>query len=288
MSQQERYFTVPLGILRSGQSALEVLEDCVSCGIVNAGTGYREVHGKASYDALLKEATDDAVQRGWAARPPKDINLCDSAGVPVAHWEVQDLWRSALAGAKILGIQGGYRLRDVEAWLKHCGRKEVFFRMKSEWLWAALYEARMEGGDGGDNSHRPLSWREFRVLAAILSAKVNAYGFTFCGWELIQARACGFHNKLPFKQGRSTLPAHCQPLSRQMIRDTTGKLEALGFFGRCRYSTGKAGGMMAYTFRHPNREDLVTAVKQWRDRNRSLKVKTASLRASDQQAFKAD
>ena len=79
---------------------------------------------------------------------------------------------------------------------------------------------------------------------------------------MLQALSCGYHNKAALKyRERNELPDHCQPLSRYMIREGTETLEALNFYARRRYSRGKAGGLMAYSFRHPRREDLYAAIQ---------------------------
>ena len=286
MSKEDKYFTVPLAVLRSGQSGLEALEACIDCGIVNAGHGYREAHGSDRFEELLADAKEAATKKDEPVAPPKKWILSDSNGIAIPCWRANELWFAALAGCKLLNVSGGSRLHDVEVWAKHHRPGEVFFRMKGDWLWDAVRTARKDAGRQIDHVPKPISWREFRILAGILSSKVNSYDFTFCGWEIIQARACGFHTKERFNQGKATLPPHCQPLTRQMIRDGTEKLEALGFFARCRYSRGPSGGLSAYSFRHPNREDLLAAVNRWDMANQSFKSKIAAFRASDVEAFK--
>lgn len=86
--------------------------------------------------------------------------------------------------------------------------------------------------------------------------------------------------------GCTALPAHCQLLTRDMIRHDLDRLEALGFFARCRYSRGVRGGFTAYSFRHPKRQDLITAVQAWAAANASFKAKTAKHRQEDLAAFR--
>jgi len=133
--------------------------------------------------------------------------------------------------------------------------------MSSASLWAALYQARWED-DPATNPHpdRGVSWREFRILAAILSMKTNRFDFCFAGWEMIQARSCGFTTKEAFTAAAS-IPDHlAPPLTRKQIRTTCDTLEALGFYARFRMSSGKRGGLTAYSFRHEGREALGNAV----------------------------
>lgn len=160
--------------------------------------------------------------------------------------------------------------------------------MRSEWLWNAVLHARNLEGDHAHRCDKPFTWREFRIIAALLSARVNKLDFAFLGWESIQARACGFHTKALLQAARAagTLPAHAQPLTRDMIRHDLDKLEALGFFARVRYATGPRGGFTAYSFRHPKRTDLITAVQQWAAANAKFKTKAAANRKADLAAFR--
>jgi hypothetical protein len=285
VSTGDNYFTAPLAALRSGSSALEALETVLACGIVNAGIGYRETKGADAFEALHEEACEHAETQGLPTKPPPRFTLKDYDGESMTRELSAEAWQAAHAGAKLLGITGGSRATDAQKWATHHRLGQVFFRIKGEWLWNAVRNARREAGREVTQDYKPLSWREFRILAALLSAKVNSYQFSFLGWQSVQARACGFHAKELFNQGTDALPAHCAPLTRQMLRDDCDKLEALGFFARCRYSKGKAGGLMAYSFRHPKRENLQASILEWARDNESFQAKTAAHRASDQEAF---
>jgi hypothetical protein len=271
VSATDHYYNIPLSILRRGANVLDVLDASLSCGIVNAGIGYRKTHGEALFRPLLEEGQAHAQWQGQPVGCPQRLPT--------------DLWEAALAGAKMLGINGGSRATDTSIYQKCHQTGAVFFRLRSDWMWNALYSARRDAGTEVTTAFKQLSWREFRVLAAILSAKVNTQGFTFLGWETIQARACGFHSKALFKAGAASLPAHCQPLSRRILRQELEKLETLGYFLRCRYSTGARGGYMAYSFRHPKREDLVKAVQAWSAANHAFQTQAATNRTADLAAF---
>ncbi|OYW76779.1 MAG: hypothetical protein B7Z37_07245 [Verrucomicrobia bacterium 12-59-8] len=275
MSATDLYFTAPLALLHSGTSALDVLERCLSCGIVNAGIGYRKIHGEAAFQEKLAKASAETEAQG------EDLPTVHPLDATPSSLE------AALVGAPIVGVLGGSRATDAILYCQNHQPGAVFFRLRADWMWNALHTTRADHGEEAEDSmvFKPLSWREFRILAAILSAKVNTYGFTFLGWESIQARACGFHSKALFQAGKASLPAHCQPMSRHDIRRGLDRLEALGFYARCRYATGKRGGLMAYSFRHPKREGLVAAIQQWATANQVFQAKTTALRAADLAAF---
>ncbi len=272
MSTTDLYFTAPLCLLHRGAGAVDVLERCLSCGIVNAGIGHRKMHGESAFQTRVLTATDAARSQGLPTECPGDVRSY--------------FWQAALAGAQILGVRGGSCAQHAAIYQAHLQPGAVFFRLRADWLWGGLYTARKAAGDEVPaHPYKPLSWREFRILAAILSAKVNTYGFTFLGWESIQARACGYHSKALFQAGKATLPPHCQPLSRDVIRAELDKLEALGFFARCRYAKGARGGLMAYSFRHQKREGLADAIKCWAADNHAFQAKAAAHRAADLAAF---
>ncbi len=273
MSRSDPYFTAPLALLRGGTSVLEALDTCLSCGVVNAGIGWRTTHGEQAFQHLLAGATDATRQRGEPVDGPPHVRPY--------------LLQAALVGSHILGVHGRPCARHAEVFQTRVQPRAVYFRLRADWMWNALHTARKDAGmeDPGTREFKPLTWREFRLLAAILSAKVNRHGFVFLGWESLQARACGYHTKALFQAGKATLPPHCQPLSRDMIRTTLDKLEALGFFARCRYAKGARGGLTAYSFRHPERRGLVQAVQKWAATNQSFKDKVSDLRTADLAAF---
>ncbi|HEY1048179.1 MAG TPA: hypothetical protein VGE39_00435 [Prosthecobacter sp.] len=297
MATGDFYYTLPLSLLHSGSSSLQVLNEAVSCGIVNTGLGCRQVHGEAAFQKVLWQAYAGAQAQGRPWHLPRNVEKA--------------LWEASLVGAQVLGIQGGDRHEDLLIHQQHTRPGQVFFRVRHDWMWNAVLHARNLAGIHTHPYDKPFTWREFRIIAALLSAKVNKYDFTFLGWESIQARACGFHSKALFQaalaaqaapvsgtphpkgartllsaSGGTALPAHCQPLTRDMIRHTLDKLESLGFFARVRYSTGPCGGYTAYSFRHPQRADLIAAVQKWAADNATFKTKTATHRAEDLAAFR--
>jgi hypothetical protein len=143
-------------------------------------------------------------------------------------------------------------------------------RMKGSYFWAACYQARAEADPTNPWPEHGMSWREFRILCAILSVKTNRAGYAKMGWETIQARACGFTTKESFRNA-DVIPDHlAPPLTRKQIRITCEALEDLGFFARFRLSTGRVGGHMAYSVKH-DRDELAKAVcdnTNFRDRSR--------------------
>ena len=272
MSKSDKYFTVPLATLRAGESAADALEIAVQVGIVNAGVGYEKTHDSEDWEQILSDAQDNAETQGMPVRPPPK-SKCSP-----------DLWFKALVGWHLLGVTGGNTESHVGTWEQHHRQGDPFFRIRRDFLWNAVYTARRDAG-GDAEPDKPLSWREFRILAAILSAPVNRYGFTFLGWESIQARASGFHNKKGFAQDRETLPDHCAPLTRSMIRDALNRLESLGFFGRFQYRpNGRVGGYTAYTFRLDH-SALIAAVHSWAVSKENSKIKLAAKRAHEAALF---
>lgn len=279
------YYTANLSVLRSGNSELNALNNVLCCGIVNAGIGFAKTKDDEEVEEAMQSAREKASKDdGRVSALKSDCDALSGGELGFrSRVDAAELWNNALLGWSILGISGGNRTAEAQTWLRLHRHGEVFFRIKGDFLWKAIGTARREAGL--ESSIGPsLSWREFRVLAAILSAKTNSYGFVFLGWEIIQARACGYHSKKLFNENKATLPPHCQPLTRSMIRGVCDKLEALGFFGRVRYAQGGVGGLMAYTVTL-ERAALVEAVKKWQAANGAFKAKVDSHRRSDQEAF---
>lgn len=280
MSKTDLYYTVPLSILRSQSDPVEVLSACISVGTVNAGLGYRKTHDAEDVELLWADA-DYAAEDGQPTEPPANLTLLRPDGTKLTGPEAAVVWGDAFIGRQILGYKGGCRTVDAQKWLTLHQPGEVFFKIRSDLLWNAVLTARREAGAQVTGTFDPLSFREFRILAAILSAPVNRHGFVFLGWESIQARSCGFVRKADFAAQRQTLPEHCPVLSRKMIRYTTERMEGLKFFARFRYAAGKSGGKFAYSFRHPTREALADSVCQWLAHRRSLQVQVIAHRATD-------
>jgi hypothetical protein len=258
----DKYCRIPLSLLRKGGSALESLELCLSLGIVNAGIGLYK-SDIDSYSEILSMAVESIQKDGLPTRLKNNLVFNDASGVSIGRPQSELLYENGIVGRWLLGIQGGGSdptLRHCEAHAKHWRAGEVFFTIKESFLWGAIYTAREDDGQGVDRDFRPISWREFRILAAILSSPVNAKDYSTIGWPSIQARACGFHTKALFIENKHSLPSHCPELGKYQIESTLKALEANKFFLRFHDSKGKRGGRMHYSFRHPSREDLAASV----------------------------
>ena len=276
---ESKYFTAPISALRSGTAPVEAVENILNIGIVNTGVGLSKTLDEEEFEEALEKARKRAAKfKESQEMPPKDA-LWHADGSRLGRGEAETLWNQSLVGWNAHSITGGSRTRDAQSWLKLTTPGEVFFKVRSDFLWTAVKTAREE-----DGLEQRVSWREFRILAAILSERTNKYGFAFIGWETIQARACGYHSKKLFKANKEAIPSHCEPLTRSMIYATCDKLEALGFYARTRYSKGRTGGYMAYSFKL-ERKALIQAVKNWAAANASFKTKVNSLRDSDRDSF---
>ena len=73
MSATDLYFTAPPCLLRSGAGALDVLERCLSCGIVNVGIGHRKLHGEPAFQLRKISASAEARSQGLPTECPKDV-----------------------------------------------------------------------------------------------------------------------------------------------------------------------------------------------------------------------
>ena len=245
----DKYFRFPLAILQGinengkpcNSTPFDIIDNALSYGIVNAGVGLIKTQGQEHFEEVLADSPlwDD------------ELNLDQYA-------------EAALVGASMCGVKlGGLGNAKAAGGVYERYQKNIFplVTMKADIFWSAFYQTGYEQGRRDDRPERGISWREFRILCAILSGKTNRDGFWFGGWQQIQARSCGMLKK-PYKAAKR-IPGHLTPpYSQKQIKRTCDTLEALNFFARCRHSKGARGGFMAYSFKQ-SREDLREAVARW-------------------------
>jgi hypothetical protein len=240
----------PLSLLRAGNSEDSAIRAILWTAVRNVGIGFRATREEIEFRALCDQGEDY-----WENGDP-DLNADDRELVSVGA-ALLGLGRLPSGPIIQIALTEASQLRDTP-----------YLHLKPEFLWSLLREHSGYGRPDlpeGDESRRRMSWREFRVLCAIISAKVNKHGFTFLGWEAIAARASGFprNGEASEMAMREEIPRHSELLTRSKIVATVDKLEALKFFMRFRYSRGSRGGYMAYSIRHKTREDLAAAVIDW-------------------------
>ncbi|MEI6654163.1 MAG: hypothetical protein WCP45_05290 [Verrucomicrobiota bacterium] len=249
MSNQDHYFTFPLAALHGIEitsTPVSILDLCMNCGILSAGIGYQNNNTHEEFKDRLDEVCEKR-------------NIAESVRPGPCTVAAKILVGSALCNVT-LGSNSKEHCNKIEQSAAKVAKGGPLVRMSSSSMWAAMGQARWEADPSKDYPDRGISWREFRILCAILSVKVNRQGFCFVGWETIQARACGFTTKDAFKAA-TVIPDHlAPPLTRKQIRDTADTLEDLGFFARFRMSSGPRGGLMAYSFRHKDHDALGNAV----------------------------
>lgn len=242
----------PLSLLRAGRSEFSASASILWTAVRNVGIGFQKTHAEIEFQALVEQGEE-----------------CWNSGA--IHLDGDDR-ENVCVGAALLGLDRlpcGSVIQDALNEAERF-RDTPFVALKQEFLWALLLQypspGRPELPVGGDDGKHRLSWREFRVLSAIISGKVNRYGFTLLGWETIAARASGFFRKedaWEVANREEGQPKHSELLSRSKVCTTVQNLEALRFFMRFRYSRGLRGGFSAYSIRHANREALAESVFEW-------------------------
>jgi hypothetical protein len=138
---------------------------------------------------------------------PLNVSLGHIGSTRDRHDEAQDYLRSASAAAQNNRVN-----------------------IKTELFWSCHSTA------AGKDVDRSLSWREFRVLCALLS-KVGSSKYAKCGWQEIVARACGWCGKKDMALATAKEALRRKPLllSREQIRTTLARLESDQFFARFQY-----------------------------------------------------
>lgn len=264
MAVTDPYFRFPLSALTYGETSLHCMHIILDHSIFSAGVGARTLK-PADHEALAaacalpnpprREHEDD-----WTAY----LDVCVGAQLTQAH--VGD-WQS---------IKTGYEMLH-----KHTSElpKSALVTINAKWVWNALDTARMEAGQPTLHENAGyLSWREFRVLCAVLSV-IGAKPYAWVSTNTLLHRVCGYTAASSFK-GKEPA-AHCPRLTRWMLETTLNRLEELRFFLRVRVSrspTGR-GGRTAYSIRHPSREALVIELRT------SLFATVADNRKADHQLW---
>ena len=178
-------------------------------------------------------------------------------------------------GCKILcvnssGADADSRLQEEYTAVKMaCGdHDQANVSIDTQWLWNCLCILR--GNE--QQATRPLSYREFSVICAILS-KVGNKDFESCTWQEIQRRALGYTTDKEMQAKLSTRKDKAKPLSRQQIRTTLDILDYNRFFARYAVGNGQRSWLTYFSFKR-NRNELAEqataqfAKRRWRGLNR--------------------
>ena len=252
MAKGDKYFTFPLSILKGldeNPTPFDCLDLAADCGAVNAGKGFLNRNDSETFSEKLEDACDN-------------YGLGDSGSKRWGEYE-----QFYVVGSRICGLSFGSDYDTKLAASRVCrlidneritNPKTPFIRMSSNYLWAAIEQSKFETDPTNVKPEQGISWREFRVLAAILSWKETREGYTTPSVASLQFRSCGFLNGEEF-QNAQRIPDHLPKLSPKQIKSTLDTLEALGMFARFRLSTGSKGGRMAYSFKH-SRDQLAEVV----------------------------
>lgn len=246
MAVTDPYFRFPLSALTYGDRASACLNAIIDYSVVSAGVGSR-ISNPKEYEALaVTHALPDPPSKRQAEEWMAYQDACVGKGQTSV---IATCWRTLH--------------RHYREMIAHASNypKSALVTMKAKWVWNALDTALQEEGLPA-RSPNPgwLTWREFRVLCAVLSVigqKPYAWGST----NTLLHRVCGYTAASSFK-GKEPA-AHCPRLTRWMLETTLNRLEELRFFMRVRVSrspTGR-GGRTAYTIRHPSREALVIELR---------------------------
>ena len=190
--EDDGYFRFPLAALAHGGEPIASLNAIINCGVVNAGIGLRQT-SLSHYQGLL--AASDI----WGAEflkldpgSPEIPQLNDvCAGLQLMRRTTHD-WR---------------RIRDSHAQLtqpQHTGKwwpeppqSQALVTMKASWVWHALYTERhwrhsaANVPEDWDPTRQWLSWREFRVLCAVLSV-IGKKPFAWISTATLAHRVLGF------------------------------------------------------------------------------------------------
>lgn len=109
----DKYYRIPLSLLRKGGSALESLELCLSLGIVNAGIGLHK-SDIDSYSEVLSMAVESIQKDGLPTRLKNNLVFNDASGVSIGRPQSELLYERGIVGRWLLGIQGAVLTRHLD------------------------------------------------------------------------------------------------------------------------------------------------------------------------------
>lgn len=248
MAASDPYFRFPLSALALPWTPVEILDSIISYGVVSAGLG--------------AEKNDENTFRGIAAENPLE-------GEPEeTETDEYDWWLRVCAGARLTKVRittwrstwDSYRETEFKTGALHL--KSALVTIKAQWVWSALNTAlEEEGRDARAGDSGWLTWREFRVLCAVLSV-IGIKPFAWISAATLAHRVCGYTSAASMK-GRKPTRA-CPLLTRRMLETTLGRLEINRFFLRCRLSRNPLGkgGRTAYSVRHADRKALIDDIRR--------------------------
>jgi hypothetical protein len=188
---KDGYLRFPLAALAYGDDAGASLSAIIYCGVVNAGIGLRQT-SLSHYHGLL--AASDIWEEEFLKLDPDGP-------------EVQQL-SDVCAGLKLMSLTSNdwRRVRDNHArltqpqqtsqWWSEPPQNQALVTMKASWVLHALFTERHRRHsahlpEDWDPTRQWLSWREFRVLCAVLSV-IGKKPFAWISTATLAHRVLGF------------------------------------------------------------------------------------------------
>lgn len=189
---------------------------------------------------------------------------------------LQEVWKCGctLLNVKWHGDDAASRMRnEYQAVLQACGTMDqATVTVKAAWLWNCLEGLR------GKRPAKPLSYREFSVLCAVLS-KIGKKKFASCSWHEVQCRALGYATAREMQDDLPKRSDKAEPLSRQQVRKTLADLDRMCFFVRYAVGNGKRSFLSYYSQRLNRTRLAEAAMDDFHTRRREPERMTAAARA---------
>ena len=143
------------------------------------------------------------------------------------------------------------------------GDDQAMVTVATPFFWNCLYTLR------GEKPDKPLSYREFSVLCAVLS-KVGRKGFASCSWREVQRRALGYLTEKEMCENLPSRSDKAAPLSRQQIRTVLESLHRCGFFARYAVGNGQRSFLSYYSVRMNPQQLAEAATSDYCSRRREV------------------
>lgn len=191
-------------------------------------------------------------------------------------YKTEDAWKH---GCKLLNVtwtgKNAHKdaLREFQTIALECtGKNKATVSISTSFFWNCVCGLR------GTAADKPLSYREFSVLCAVLS-KIGDKEFASCSWREIQRRALGYASAADMAAHLGKRADQASPLSRQQIRDTLDDLNRCRFFARFSVGNGKRSFLTYFSVRMQLADLAAAATKDFAQRRRRKVPQSAGIKA---------
>jgi hypothetical protein len=234
MARADRYVTIPLAWIRLCNSPLDFFERGIHFAAREAGLGLRQKEPGHFEHRVAEFLAEHDLNH--------EIESEEIDAPSIAGWSLLQFKSPDPTGQTTARI---HKILDAII-----PPEKISPRFRVSWsIFHTSWETQRFEAGHIEEPPRQISWREFRILLALLSIRNKPWNRNKIEFEAsaqdIRVQSCGFTKNENLQKAQS-FPEHAAPFSRDQIERTMGNLDKLGFFHRRKVSKGKCGGLWKY------------------------------------------